>query len=1048
MHLCQKCSQQLCDNGVATVFCGNASAGVCIVCYPGRFVNNVSRRCDTCSPGTFQDNSDEPMCKACEPGKRCAESGMASGQTCREGEACQILDDEELRQYKAVLDAKQFKQLKGGKCPDRYHCPDGTVLSPSSRPCEDGEVWDGVSRCSRCERSDQFAVTNSTFVWLAAETNMHRGAGVDQAAAGGTEGVSGNNAGGDAAGAAAGWDAGREACAQCPQILNDEAECHGGTLRFHGGFWHSGLEWRDPSHTILVHRTVSSFANESFTFFPCPCPECCIVGAINGSVVCAGGTAGALCAACAADHFRHAEHGRCVPCTDVSFADGPWMLLLAASCCALLFVWSDARCQWRRMRCLQRHIQGCRRIFATKSKIVWSFLQILMLAETVYRVPFPPEFDAFMRTFAFLRLDLFKLVPLHCFLAYDFHDVLDANTAMAAIMLCPLCVKLVGELRQRGDSRLSRAGSEEERAQEVAPAPAPAPKDTDAETAKAGDREEHPRHGWLGRVRRTSTRDRVGTAAGWSIVAMFVFYPTVSSTFFQAFSCETIVLGSQRTAGAQPRARSRWLHRDYSVDCDSDRHKAYERLAATMIAAFAFGVPALLWGLLYRRRHNLLEASAQYLSFLFGDYRAQYWYWEVVECVRKLVLAGVSLFFSEQGSLLQVSTAIMLLVLYGIVLAKVWPYALPSDNVLAQASNLALLVALFVSMLLKVKSSFVSTGRYGLGYSEAVLGRFLIAVVVIEIVLYFVALVLDVRYFNTQQSFRLDENGNLLVMPKLKRPLLYHAFISHSQQDGGDQVAHIKKELEKYVCTISIFTDVAAGCRERALTRKTDLYGAIDASDVFLVFLTKTYFTRKWCVIEFRDAIAKRKKIVLVMDRDERHGGMRLGIQQFVKYSRGQKDRMREDTALGASNLWNEAEASGDKTLVELAKWVEKHLAYDTNNRLRITKFRHKEGEVPEQSYPVVPWYRFAEEKKVSLQLLAEEMLTTEAWNIPEGQRVLKLPAPRPWLHAPRHLGRHYHLFLSAHHNGSAAIKRKLENYHRGVRVYLPDGDADPKKVE
>ena len=108
------------------------------------------------------------------------------------------------------------------------------------------------------------------------------------------------------------------------------------------------------------------------------------------------------------------------------------------------------------------------------------------------------------------------------------------------------------------------------------------------------------------------------------------------------------------------------------------------------------------------------------------------------------------------------------------------------------------------------------------------------------------SLVRDMRAFNACESFRHQRDGTLLVLPKLSPPSeLYHAFISHSQQDGGDQVAHIKKELEKYIDTIEIFTDVAAGRHERALTAKTQLFGAIDSSATFVVFLTKTFFTRK-----------------------------------------------------------------------------------------------------------------------------------------------------------------------------------------------------------
>jgi hypothetical protein len=211
------------------------------------------------------------------------------------------------------------------------------------------------------------------------------------------------------------------------------------------------------------------------------------------------------------------------------------------------------------------------------------------------------------------------------------------------------------------------------------------------------------------------------------------------------------------------------------------------------------------------------------------------------------------------------------------------------------------------------------------------LGYWLVAVSVLMITAAVVALVLDIRRFNKQQSFRMHDSGHLLTMPVLGgKNTVYHAFMSHSQQDGGDQVAQIKKELEKYTTgTIRIFTDVAAGFAERALTKKTDLYGAIDASVVFLVFLTRTYFTRKWCVIEFRDAIAKGKKIVLALDRDTRHGGMQGGIKEFVEYSCTQASRTQEDEKTGASNLWNQAKASGDSTLKSLGMWVAKHVTHE-----------------------------------------------------------------------------------------------------------------------
>ena len=73
-----------------------------------------------------------------------------------------------------------------------------------------------------------------------------------------------------------------------------------------------------------------------------------------------------------------------------------------------------------------------------------------------------------------------------------------------------------------------------------------------------------------------------------------------------------------------------------------------------------------------------------------------------------------------------------------------------------------------------------------------------------------------------------------------------------------------------------------------------ELAGAIRGAAVFLVFLTKTYFTRKWCVLELQEAIALGKHIVVVFDTDERHGGM-ASLEELVEYAQGQKARRAAD---------------------------------------------------------------------------------------------------------------------------------------------------------
>eukprot|EP00937_MAST-01D_sp_MAST-1D-sp2_P005101 g5101.t1 len=504
-----------------------------------------------------------------------------------------------------------------GVCPARHECVDGRL----SGRCAEWLVVSESARCTAC-KANEFAFHSAVYPQWAAEI------------------------------------VGNDSCVECPHTPYGEAKCGGELLEFEPGFWHSGTEWVDPeTQTTLAHVT-----KESLGWRP------------PGARGVRRGNAGILCAVCTADHYKRTDTGRCVACSDANIVDDfPWVPLLVLLGFIAFFVGSDARAEWRRLRALQRHIQGCQQLLVGKSKIVLGFFQVLLLTKNIYRVPFPQVFIEFMDKLAFLRFELFKLVPVRCVVPFTFHDILDAVVVTSFVLVLPPWFKLLQEYAgvcQPSDQKL---------------------------------------------------RKLTNTIVTWLLVLTYLLYPTMSSLLFQAFSCETVHLG-------------RFLHQDLSIDCDSAAHKYYERLTTVMVSLFAFGVPVLYWALLRRHRHNLLHNDAQYLSFFFADYTDEFWYWEVVECFRKLALTGAALFFGEQGSLLQAAVAITLMMLYIPVLIKAQPYALPSDNAVALLVNLGLLFVLFSSLLLKVKTAFAPTGRFGLGYTEDTLGYLLIFVALVVLV--------------------------------------------------------------------------------------------------------------------------------------------------------------------------------------------------------------------------------------------------------------------------------------------------------------------------
>ena len=388
----------------------------------------------------------------------------------------------------------------------------------------------------------------------------------------------------------------------------------------------------------------------------------------------------------------------------------------------------------------------------------------------------------------------------------------------------------------------------------------------------------------------------------------------------------------------------------------------------------------------------------------------------------------------------------------------------------------------------------------------------------------------DVQLAKLEPVMRYAGDGALVCLRKIHHILGYHIFLSHSQQDGGDQVAHIKKELEKFCSTIEIFTDVAAGRKENGLDAKGSLDTIVAHSDVMLCYLTKTYFTRKWCVLELKMALEAGKAVVFVFDTDERHGGMT--IEQVLSYATEQATRAASDKEDNASNLVNmctgkvsprqvaaeraltealQASADLSDALAERAAadeeaqllkkaCIDLHHAMGSGgggaggsglDKLRrqhdaaqqtMAEWRTTEGELLLQwiqallpmlldpahagGRPVIPWYRDAHCKLVSLKRIVQEALgagfdkshfadvTCDGGDacarcngsfpvatahkdgalpklcVAGETSSLQVQLPPAWRSVTRADGRHAntkcHLFVSPHHPSSATLQQKL----------------------
>ena len=116
------------------------------------------------------------------------------------------------------------------------------------------------------------------------------------------------------------------------------------------------------------------------------------------------------------------------------------------------------------------------------------------------------------------------------------------------------------------------------------------------------------------------------------------------------------------------------------------------------------------------------------------SYKPEFWYWEVVELVRKLVLTGVFVVVLH-GSLAQLAMATLVMAAFTLAVAYLEPYAEkhPGDRVgaIAVFTHAQLFAVFFMSLVLKAVANAGTDGKhaannFAVGLDNGMLGGLLI----------------------------------------------------------------------------------------------------------------------------------------------------------------------------------------------------------------------------------------------------------------------------------------------------------------------------------
>ncbi|GMH70768.1 hypothetical protein TL16_g05490 [Triparma laevis f. inornata] len=307
-------------------------------------------------------------------------------------------------------------------------------------------------------------------------------------------------------------------------------------------------------------------------------------------------------------------------------------------------------------------------------KIILSYLQVVGGLSFNFDIEFPLYFTKFVNLVsAIVNLEFLHMMPLGCLFPFDYHKKLLLYT------LFPLLISFIMMVAYKILKSKKRV-------------------------------------------------EASNTVFGWFLFMTFLILPSVSTKLFNTFACRIF-----------DEDYGRFLKVDYGIDCESPKHKFYEVYAVVFIVLYLVGVPVLYLYSLRKVRKLLDPGQNQYesrygvdegmraavdvrkrneeehldiksLAFLYDSYEPKYYWFEVVETLRKLMLSGGLVILGK--SLGQIIASMLICLGSMRVFAGCEPYIEYNVDIFNEMSQWQIFFAMFAALLIKVEDMRGEAGNF------------------------------------------------------------------------------------------------------------------------------------------------------------------------------------------------------------------------------------------------------------------------------------------------------------------------------------------------
>lgn len=172
-----------------------------------------------------------------------------------------------------------------------------------------------------------------------------------------------------------------------------------------------------------------------------------------------------------------------------------------------------------------------------------------------------------------------------------------------------------------------------------------------------------------------------------TLLLTFLVYSSVSSVLFQTFACEDLEDGNN------------YLRSDYRIECDSEKHEHMQIYSWVMICLYTIGIPVWYMYLMFNK--NMETSSAR---SLWESYKSDRFYYEIVECARRVLLTGVVVFI-YLNTAAQIAITLMIAFAFFGISESLSPYISKWDKWVNRMGHIIVYASMYIALLLRVNVS-------------------------------------------------------------------------------------------------------------------------------------------------------------------------------------------------------------------------------------------------------------------------------------------------------------------------------------------------------